>query len=261
MKVSGRSALPLLLACSCFAQTPRPEFEVASIRPSASTPERVNIGVHIDGSQVHIVSYGLKDYLAFAYRTKTTMITGPDWAVSDRFDLSASLPAGSTTAQLPEMMQALLADRFKLKFHYEKKEFPVYVLLTTKGPLKLKESPANPDADAEAKGTVNVAAGGSAAGVGVNLGHGTSYSFANNRFDAKRLTMTEFAANLERFADRHIVDMTDLTGRYDFSFDVTPEDYQAMLIRAALQAGYNLPPQALRALEGSSGAAVSDALQ
>ena len=160
------------------------------------------------------------------------------------------------------MLQALLADRFQVKLHREKKEFPVYALLPGKGPLKLKESPPEKDADSdtdngEPKGTVNIAGGGSGAGVGVNLGHGSSYSFANNRFEAKKLTMADFAANLERFADRPIVDMTGLKGRYDFALDFTPEDYRAMLIRAAISAGVNLPPQALRALDGTSDGALS----
>ena len=46
--------------------------------------------------------------------------------------------------------------------------------------------------------------------------------------------MADFAANLERFADRQIVDMTGLKGHYDFALDFTPEDYRAMLIRAAV---------------------------
>jgi uncharacterized protein (TIGR03435 family) len=268
MSLMERITLTILLASSCSAQAPaRPEFEVASIRPSAPLDQgpgvKVDIGVHIDGAQVRIVSYSLRDYLARAYRTKATMVSGPDWTASERFDISASLPAGSTPAQLPEMLQALLADRFQMKLHREKKEFPVYVLVQGKGPLKLKETPPGADTDNdEPKGTTNVAASGSEAGVGVNLGHGSSYSLANNRFEAKKLTMAVFATNLERFADRPIVDMTGLAGQYDFALDLTPEDYRGMLMRAAISAGVNLPPEAMRFLDGSSGgAALSDALQ
>jgi uncharacterized protein (TIGR03435 family) len=149
-----------------------------------------------------------------------------------------------------------------VKLHKEQKEFPVYTLLVGKGPLKLKETP--PDSDAgkdEPKGTVNATGGGSAAGVSVNLGHGSSWSFVPNRFEAKKLTMEQFAGGLERFADRPIVDMTGIKGQYDLAFDVNPEDYQPMLIRSAVYAGVALPPQALRLLDGSSPAALGDALQ
>jgi len=254
--------LTVLLVAGCFAQSPRPEFEVASIRPSPSAgPDRVDIGLHIDGSQVRAGGLSLRDYVGIAYRTKVALISGPEWTASERFDISAALPAGAKTAQLPEMFQALLADRFQLKFHKDKKEFPVYALLVGKGPLKLKESPPGSDADnAEPEGAVNLSASGSAAGVGVNYGHGTSYSFANNKFEAQKLTMALFAGNLERFADRQIVDMTGLTGKYDFAFEVTPEDYRAMLIRSAIAAGVVLPPEALRALSGSSGDSLMNAL-
>ena len=199
---------------------------MASIRPSAQTPEgKVNVGVHIDGAQVRVVALSLRDYLAIACRTKGNMISGPDWTASERFDISATLPAGSTAAQLPEMFQALLADRFHVKLHAEKKEFPVYALLVGKGPLKLKETAPDSDTDKdEPKGTVNVAASGSAAGVGIDLGHGSSISFVPNRFEAKKLSMEQFAASLERFADRPIVDITGLKGQYDLAFDVNPED-------------------------------------
>jgi uncharacterized protein (TIGR03435 family) len=198
MRLIGTIALPILLACSSHAQ----QFEVASIRPSAQEPGgQVNVGVHIDGAQVRVVSLSLRDYLAIAYRTKGNMISGPDWTGSERFNISATLPAGSNAAQLPEMFQALLADRFQVKLHKEQKEFPVYALVVGKGSLKLKETPPDSDPDnEEPKGIVDATGGGSAAGVSVNLGHGSSWSFVPNRFEAKKLTMEQFAASLERFA-------------------------------------------------------------
>jgi uncharacterized protein (TIGR03435 family) len=200
--------------------------------------------------------------VALQYRKNATLISGPDWASTERFDVVATLPAGSSSTQLPEMFQALLAERFGLKIHREKKEYPVYAIVVGKGPLKLKEMPPDPDSDKdEPKGTVNISGGGSAAGIGVNLGHGSSYSFANNRFEAKKLTMADFAANLERFTDRQVIDATDLKGHYDFAIDFTPEDYRALLIRAAINSGVVLPPQAMAALEGGSSGALSDAVQ
>jgi uncharacterized protein (TIGR03435 family) len=266
MSFTGVSALAIVLTSAAFAQSAaRPEFEVASIRPSVPLGQgHVNVGLHIDGAQVRGISLSLRDYLGIAYRMKISQISGPEWITSERFDILATVPGGGTSGQIPEMLQTLLADRFQVKLHREKKEFPVYALLPGKGPLKLKEAPPEKDNDAdnsEPKGTVNIAGGGSGDGVGVNLGRGSSYSFANNRFEATRLTMADFAANLERFADRPIVDMSGLKGRYDFALDFTPEDYHAMLIRAAISAGVNLPPEALRALDGTSDGALSDSLQ
>ncbi len=254
----------ILLASSCFAQAPQPsEFEVASIRPStASGQGRVNMAMKIDGAQVRCVSFSFKDYVGIAYRMKAAQISGPDWIESERYDITATLPPGSAAGKLPDMFQALLSDRFHVKVHREKKEFPVYALVAGKGGFKLKEIPLDSGGDQdEPKDVVNAAGTGSAAGVGVNLGHGSSYSFANNRFEARKLTMAQFAENLEPFADRPIVDMTGFNGHYDFAIDFTPEDFRAMMVRGAIARGVVLPPEALRALDGTSDGALGDALQ
>lgn len=218
--------------------------------------------MHIDGAQFRVGSFSLRDYLGMAYRMKPYQISGPDWIASERFDLAATLPAGVSTDLIPEMLQALLAERFQVKLHRDKKEFPVYVLEIGKGPLKLQASPLDPDAaDADGKGVANVAASGSGQGVFVNLGHGSSYSFANNRFEAAKLTMADWTGNLERFMDRPVVDMTGLKGNYDFALDLTEEDYRMMLVRSGVNAGVVLPPQALRLLEGGAPVSLFDAVQ
>jgi uncharacterized protein (TIGR03435 family) len=158
------------------------------------------------------------------------------------------------------MMQHLLEDRFKIKIHRDKKDFPVYVLEVAKGGLKMQENAPDP-ATADAKAPVNVSGSGGSQGVSVNLGRGSSYTFSNNKFEAKRLTMAALAGNLERFVDRPIVDMTDLNGSYDFTLDLTQEDYRVMLIHAGVAAGVTLPPEALRLLDGASLASLYDAMQ
>ncbi len=115
----------LLGAGFLLAQAPKePSFEVASVRPSQPTTDRVDIGLHLDGAQVRIVSLPLRDYIARAYRLKLYQVTGPDWLSSEKFDVNAKLPEGSTSDQIPEMLQALLAERFQLKLHRDTKELP-----------------------------------------------------------------------------------------------------------------------------------------
>ena len=261
--------LVIALASSVLlAQAPagKLEFEVASIRPSAPTSlqtPQVNVGLRLDGSQARIASFTLKDLLATAYRIKAYQVSGPDWVGSDRFDLNAKLPAGTTSEQIPEMLQVLLADRFQLKFHREKRELPVYALVLGKTPLKLKEVPPSPDdVDDSGGGPItNLAASGGATGVSVDLGHGSSYNFANNKFEAKKFSMDVLARMLERYLDRPIVNMTELKGKYDVTIDVTQEDYQAMLIRVAISAGLVLPPQVLQLVEGNTPTSLMDSLQ
>lgn len=251
-----------LAAAVAFAQTPAaPQFEVASIRPSPTEAQgQVNVGLHLDGAQVRVARLTLRDYIGIAYRTKIAQIIGPDWVASDRFDISAAIPAGGTTAQIPEMFQALLADRFQLKFHREKRDFPVYALVQGKGPLKVKEVPPDPDAPATPP-PVDVKAGGSVKGVNIDLGGGRTFSFVPNKFEVHKMTMDFFARYLERFADRPIVEMTGLKGQYDFTFDINPEDYLPLLIRSAINAGETLRPQAMKLAEGYTATGLSDALE
>jgi uncharacterized protein (TIGR03435 family) len=260
---AGKALLIVFGATPAFAQnSPRPEFEVASIRPSAQSPEAgVTAGVRIDGAQFRSAFLTVKDYLGLAYRVKVYQISGPDWISSDRFDISATLPPGTAT-QIPEMMQRLLEDRFQIKMHREKKDFPVYVLEVAKGGLKMQGTGPDPDpANADARTPLTITGSGNAQGVSVNLGRGASYTFGNNKFEGKRLTTAMIAGTLERFMDRPIVDMTDLKGAYDLTLDVTQEDYRAMLIHAAVAAGVSLPPEAMRLLDGASLPSLFEAVQ
>jgi uncharacterized protein (TIGR03435 family) len=214
----------------------------------------------MDGSHARIATFAVRDLIAMAYRVKNYQVSGPDWISTERFDINATLPSGSTANDVPEMLQSLLADRFQLKLHRDKKDFPVYALVMGKGPLKLKEDAPDADTD-ESKGGFNVAASGSANGVSVNIGHGTYYTFADNKFEGKKMSMDILASMLERYVDRPIVNMTDLKSSYDLTITLTPEDYQAMLIRAAVNSGVVLPPQALRYMEGNNANSLFDAVQ
>src|SRR6185295_9214849 len=110
-----------MLVAPIVAQTPAPkfEFEVASVRPSSKTigdTAPVALGLRLDGSQARIGSLTLRDYIAMAYRMKSYQVMGAEWISTDRFDVNAKLPEGSTVDQIPAMMQSLLSERFALKF-------------------------------------------------------------------------------------------------------------------------------------------------
>ncbi len=261
MKALYIAAIGILAGTLAFGQAaaPKLEFEVASVRLSQpSGPNRVDVGLRMDGSQAHFGSLTLKDYIAMAYRVTASRVSGPEWLASQRFDISAKLPDGGTRDQIPQMLQSLLADRFQLKFHHETKELPAYALVLGKPPLKLTKTPdaATPDT----QGAVNVTASGSVAGVSVDLGNGSYYTFANNQFEFKKTSMDVVAERLERFLDRPIVNMTALTGNYDLTLPLTPEDYRALLVRSAVNAGVSLPPPALRLLDTGPPVSLFDSL-
>jgi len=258
MRVMPLRFLPILtLAVSAFAQTaaPRPEFEVASIRPSGpQPPNTLGIGLHIDGAQVNCSFLSLRDYIAMAWRLKYYQVSGPDWIANTRFDIAAKLPDGAKRDQVPEMLQALLEDRFHLKFHKEPKEFAVYALIPGKGTLKLKQSAAAPATEPSdpSRNSVNVTASGGRGGATISLGNGANFSFTENRVEASRLNMLQFVDLLGRFAEKPVLDMTQLNGTYDITMEFSPDDFRAMMIRSAIAAGVPLPPQALQLLNGAT---------
>jgi uncharacterized protein (TIGR03435 family) len=150
-----------------------------------------------------------------------------------------------------------------MKAHRETREFPVYGLVVAKGGPKLKESPPDPDAGnrGAAGGAINVTATGGRGGTTINFGNGASFSMGDNKFEGRRLTMAALADALARFVDRPIVDMTELKGNYDFTMEMAPEDFRAMMIRAALGAGVPLPPEAARRMESADGASLFSAVE
>ena len=116
------------------------------------------------------------------------------------------------------------------------------------GGLKIKGTRIDPNAPppvvTEAAGT------GSDAGVVINMAGGT-FSLVPNKLEVRQMTMDGLARALTRFAERKTIDATALTDRFDFSLDLSPEDYRFALMRAAINNGYPLPPQALRLLDSA----------
>jgi len=257
------------IVATAFAQTTPPQFEVASVRPSAPGGfGQVGLGLRIDGSQVSVRQFALRDCLAMAFNIKAYQISGPDWLATQKYDIVAKLPDGAPRDQVRAMLQALLLSRFQMKTHHETKDFSVYAVVVAKGGVKMKELPADSASEAAdgeqgggARGAVNVSVSGGRGGVTANYGNGSYFTIADNRIEARKMQMTYVADMLARFEDRPVVDMTELTGKYDFTLNFTEEDYHAMMIRAALSSGIALPPEAIQAMERASGDSLFSALQ
>lgn len=136
----------LLAAPAAFTQLhPAPKsFEVASIRPNTLNDRIVTIDVG-PGGRFTARGYTLVLLIQMAYGVMDWNVTGgPGWIRSDRFDVtaSASVIGNLTERQLQPMLQALLADRFKLRLHNTSREMAGYALEIAKGSPKLKASAA-----------------------------------------------------------------------------------------------------------------------
>jgi uncharacterized protein (TIGR03435 family) len=249
-----RLLLGISLALSILtAQPKRLEFEVASVKPAETSADpSVQVGVQIDGSQIHLNMMSLKDLVRAAYNVKYYQVVGQDWMAGQRFNVSAKLPDGAKRDQLPEMLMALLEERFQMKAHREPKELPVYALTLLPGGSKMKEIANDPGFD-PAKSAITVKAQGGPGGVSLAYGPDSYFKFADQKIEGRKLSMLNFVDVLGRFTDRPIIDETNLPARYDLDVQLTENDYNAMLIRSALSAGVVLPPQVLRFIESADG--------
>ena len=279
----------LLLAVGLgYGQTTAgPTFEVASVKPTAldqmklaaqiqSTGQMPKIGAHVENGRAEYIFVALRDLIAEAYKLKPFQITGPDWLSTQRFDILAKMPEGSTKDQAPLMLQALLAERFKLVVHRETKERSVLALVVAKGGPKLQESPPDP-ADAvedtsplkpgemsmdTPEGKVRMTVGKDGSSV-VNMGKRgtwTSRMGPNQtlHMEGTKTTMSAFADMLSQFSQMtgggatQVVDQTGLKGSYMVALDFSLAD----LMNMARMAGMAVPAEAGRG--GSMEIAASD---
>src|SRR5215510_3751169 len=120
-----------------------PAFEVASIkeaRPPSSIENiqagQFHLGMDINGSRADYGFVSLADLIPYAYRVKRYQVSGPGWMNETRWDILARIPEGQAGDRAPEMMQNLLAERFKLSIHRENRDQSVYALVVGKSGLR-----------------------------------------------------------------------------------------------------------------------------
>jgi uncharacterized protein (TIGR03435 family) len=221
------ASLLLLVSC-CMAANPKSSeklsFEVASIKPSEPmTMGQVRIGMNTDAGMLRYTNVSLKDCIRAAYRVKDFQIEGPGWMESSRFDIVAKLPEGSTQEQVPEMLQALLADRFKLTFHRDSKEHPIYALVVGKTGAKLKPADVQTAATPTSTGMPAARGGGLPRG-----GMMIQMDGAGAHLKAPAASLSNIADMISRFTERPVVDMTEIKGQYDFDLVFAPEVMRGM---------------------------------
>src|SRR4051812_12542420 len=125
--------------------TPRPSFEVASIKPNNSGDNRMMF--RGNGGRFTVVGATVRMLIQQAYRVRDFQLSGgPGWTSTDRFDIEAKPEnaADLSPERMPLLLQSLLTERFQLKTHKETKELPTYDLVVTKEGAKLKSVPEPP---------------------------------------------------------------------------------------------------------------------
>jgi uncharacterized protein (TIGR03435 family) len=181
-----------------------PVFEVATIKPSK--PDSQGRLFRVNGRRFSTFNTSLSALITFAYGVHPRQITGgPTWLETEKYDLEAQ-PDGEgqpNDKQWRNMLQKLLADRFNLTFHREKRELSVYAIIVGKTGAKLTKSEGDP----------NGLPGLLFRGLGV--------------LPARNATIADLADVMQRAVlDRPVVDQTGLSGRFDFQLRWTPDETQ-----------------------------------
>jgi len=185
---------------------------------------------------------------------------------AQRWDIIATMPQGATKDDVPAMLQALLAERFKLEFHKETKEHAAYVLTVAKSGLKMPEAPPDPEpakAEPLAPGESPKPPAGNdnmkmdvkqtADGATVSMGNSETGPMKMNmtkdgmHLEAEKMPMDGILEFISKLANKPVVDQTGLKGKYKVALDVP----MAELMNMARAMGAPVP--------GAGGAGPADA--
>jgi uncharacterized protein (TIGR03435 family) len=190
----------------------RPEFEVASVKLHTSDDQRVMMAA-LPGGRFVAANTPLRFLIRTAFQLQEDQVVGgPNWLATDRFDIEARAPElpGPPNAQLPAMLRSLLADRFKLTTHSERRELPVFALERMRRDGSLGPG-LRPTACPELAADLSRPQPCSTVQTGVG-----SLTLRGMPFDQ----VTPF---LSPAVSRVVVDRTGLDGRYDIELRWTPE--------------------------------------
>jgi uncharacterized protein (TIGR03435 family) len=190
-----------------MAKDAHPVFDVATIK--ASDPNsRTGAGLGAEGRHISYTNQTVKDLILLAYGIQEKqLVDAPAWLGTEKYDIDGvpDIEGTPNLRQMQEMFRKLLADRFNLKLHWDKRDLAVYALRLGKGGPKIAGSQGDPN----------------------GLPH------QNMRPTPQLVTlkvtnasMADFMLEMQEVLDKPIVDQTGLTGKFDFTLQWTPDESQ-----------------------------------
>ncbi|HEY4086056.1 MAG TPA: M56 and DUF3738 domain-containing protein [Bryobacteraceae bacterium] len=192
-------------AQSQTTSTSQPVFEVASVKRSNPASGQaqgdglsrvIRVGIDTEPGKLTAYNETLKNLIKAAYGVREYQVSGPEWLSSERYDIVAKAAKPIGDSQLMQMLQPLLAERFRVTLHRDKKEFTVYALTVDKNGPKITK--------AKEEGDPNINMGG-------------------RRLTAQRTSLSQFATVLSLHTDRPVVDRTGLAGNFDITLNWAPD--------------------------------------
>jgi uncharacterized protein (TIGR03435 family) len=210
-------------------------FEVASVKLSSDQQRqggatgnppltRDNQSI-LTYSQVH-----LQGVLATAYNVLPYEVVGPSWLGEKLYDIVAKVPQGAPAGQIPAMLQNLLAERFRMRVHWDTQQKGGYALVVGKTGSKLKKSVPGPDGALDRRESFTM--GG-----------------PETHLEFKGTTLKGFAKSLTILLARPAEDMTGIEGVFDIAFDCS-SDSIPRLRPMAVSEDLAVGPSILTAIRG-----------
>jgi uncharacterized protein (TIGR03435 family) len=212
--------LAALAAIACVAvplTAQEAHFEAAALKRNVSGEQGQILDTQ--GQRYIARNVTLRTLVLNAYRPRSLQLAGaPSWVESDRYDLVATMPVGTTPDGRAAMLRALLADRASLAAHYEDREENVYLLTLARADGRLGPSLRTSPRDCAAVAAAQQAGrppiqlppaenGAPPCGIQTNGG----------QFLAGGITMDSLARNLGSRAGRIVIDRTELGGYYELT--------------------------------------------
>lgn len=192
----------VVLTAAAAAQNGTPAFEVASVRENRTGDGSSN-SARVAGNRYTATNVTLVQLLRAAYGVQEFQIAGqPRWAEVDRFDIDARIEQGARLTDWPLMLQALLAERFKLAFHREERTASVYALVVAKGGPKLTA------ADKSRCPAAN----------------GCGFDATPTQIVGTSVAMPQLAIRLSRSIGTIVIDRTGLPGLFDLTLEWPADD-------------------------------------
>jgi uncharacterized protein (TIGR03435 family) len=204
------------------AQDSSPEFEVASIKRNTSGDLGNSMRSLPDGTEV-MVNSPIRSFLGAAFPSESGQYIGlPDWAQTERYDITVKPPAGTARGQTQQMWRALFAERMKLVAHDETSEQPIYnlVLARSDGQLGPKLKPSSHDCIAESKAARERKEPPKPLTTDADFLDSCGLRFGAGHLIGGGMTLQMLSLQLRGLSGRVVQDRTGLTGFYtiDFTF-------------------------------------------
>ena len=201
-----------------YSQGPAQSFEVASIHPSVPQEAgRVSTRLSIDANRFLYTNVSLLDLISYAYTVSSQLVFGPSRLATERFDINAKIPEGSGPRQsLNQMVATLLATRFGLIVHREKRKLPCLILTVDKRGAKLQS----------VDGTGGLSAGNN--------------NKAHLAYLSGRLSISQLSKYFGDQLGRPIIDDTKLSGAYVVNLQWVPDVGDSPELAANRPAGPSL---------------------